>query len=187
MDTIVAAARAQMEALDAKRAKLAKIIELAESMDEPASPKVRVESAKPPVRGPATTTKQTWDAARAILQERAKPGVRLRDLLDGVRERGVDVGGKEPASTLAARLSNSKEFKSHRGIGWWFTDKPLPNGRAEFDEADGAQRQESGASAAGTDGTSYENEATTDASETSAGDAASTPGALLLTLSPTDA
>lgn len=179
MDTIVAVARAQMEALDAKRAKLAKIIELAESMDEPASPKVRVESAKPPVRGPATTTKETWDAARAILQERAKP-VRLRDLLDGVRERGVDVGGKQPASTLAARLSNSKEFKSHRGIGWWFADKPLPNGRTEFDEVDGAQRQEPGASAMETADAPYENEAATDASETDAGSVQSASGVLPL-------
>ena len=177
MDTIVAVARAQMEVLDAKRAKLAKIIELAESMDEPTSPKVRVESAKPPVRGPATTTKETWDAARAILEERAKP-VKLRDLLDGVRERGIDVGGKDPASTLAARLSNSKEFKSHRKIGWWFADKPLPDGRAKFDEADGAQRQEPGASATGTADASHENEAATDASETDAKSAAGAPGIL---------
>ena len=185
MDTIVAAARAQMEALDAKRAKLAKIIELVESMDEPTSPKVRVGS-KPPVRGPATTTKETWDAVRAILAERANP-VQLRDLLDGVRERGVDVGGKKPASTLAARLSNSKEFKSHRGIGWWFADKPLPDGRAEFDKADGAQRQEPGASVAGTADASYENEAATDASETDAGSVQSASGIPPLNQSSADA
>ena len=136
MDTIAAVARAQLEAIDAKRAKLVKIIELAESIDGPTSPQVRTGSAKPGVRGPSTITKETRDAARTLLEERGKP-LKLRTLLDGVLARGVDVGGQDPASTLAARLLNSKEFKSHRGIGWWFTNKPLPDTLGVFEEPEG--------------------------------------------------
>lgn len=156
MDPIVAVARAQLEALDAKRATLLKIIELAEGMDTPATPQMREGAVKSPVRGPAAATRETWAAVRTILEERGKP-VRLRDLLGGVRERGVEVGGKEPASTLAARLSNSKEFASHRGIGWWFADRPLPNERAKLDEAEGltspALPSASNSSVGGSDGT----------------------------------
>ena len=141
MDPIVSVARAQLEALDTKRAKILKIIELAESMDTPSAPQVGEGATKPPGRGPSTATKETWAAVRTILEERGRP-VRLRDLLNGVRGRGVDVGGKEPASTLAARLSNSKEFKSHRGIGWWFVDKPLPDDMAELNEAEGNPSQD---------------------------------------------
>ena len=142
MDAIVAAARAQLDDLDAKRDKLLKIIELAESMDTPTIPQGREEAPKPPVRRPSTVTLATYEAVRSILLEHGKP-MKTSDLLAGVIERGVEVGGKKPAYTLSARLSNSKEFKGHRGVGWWFADRPLPGAGAESDEAEGSTTQAS--------------------------------------------
>ena len=152
MGTILSAAKAQLGALDAKREKLLQIIELAESIDEP-------QANTSPVRRPSTVMLATYEAVRSVLLEHGKP-TRLSDLLAGVIERGIEVGGKDPASTLSARLSNSKEFKSRRGVGWWFTDKPLPRVGAENDEAEGApgrdQPSASNANQGGSHGTALD-------------------------------
>lgn len=66
-------------------------------------------------------------AVAELLEEAGGP-LETRDLLPKVRERGIDVGGKDPVATLSARLSNSDQFKNRRGVGWWFSDRPLPQG-----------------------------------------------------------
>ena len=81
----------------------------------------------------APTMAPTRDAARSILEEVGKP-IETRDLLPLIRERGVEVGGKDPVATLSARLSNSSEFVVRRGVGWWFSDQSFPG--EEFEEAE---------------------------------------------------
>lgn len=135
MNTIVAAAREQLKDLDLRRDKLLKIIALAESLKEDGGlPKVTIKS-KFVIRRPSSVTSQTHEAVRSILEERGKP-VKLPDLLSEVRNRGVHVGGKNEGATLSARLSNSDEFLSFRGVGWWFADRPLPTAQASFEEAE---------------------------------------------------
>lgn len=80
--------------------------------------------------------KLSREIAAQILREQGAP-MRTADLLPILRHRGIEVGGKDPVATLAARLSNSKMFKSRRRIGWWFADEPLPAAYAIFEESEG--------------------------------------------------
>ena len=145
MDTIVAVARSQLKALDARRDKLLKIIELAESLDgitEPvASTKKRPQESAPKVRQPSAVTVRTREAVRSLLEERGAP-VTLRELLAEMRLRGIPVGGKKEVATLAARLSNADEFRSVPGMGWWFTDQLVPGALSVFEEPEGGPATE---------------------------------------------
>ena len=140
MDTIVSAARSQLKALDARRGKLLKIIELAESLDEITEPMVpaaeQEQERGPKVRQPSTVTVRTREAVRSLLEERGAP-VKLRELLSEVRSRGIPVAGKKEVATLAARLSNADEFRSIKGVGWWFTDQPVPGSLLGLEEPEG--------------------------------------------------
>ena len=145
MDTIVSAAQSQIKALDARRDKLLKIIELAESLDEITEPMVPAAKQEQErgrrVRQPSTVTVRTREAVRSLLEERGAP-VKLRELLSEVRRRDIPVGGKNEVATLAARLSNTKEFRSIPGRGWWFTDKPAPGLLSVFEESEGGPATE---------------------------------------------
>ena len=145
MDTIVSAARSQIRALDARRDKLLKIIELAESLDrvtEPVAPAAKQEQKRAPrVRQPSAVTVRTREAVRSLLEERGAP-VRLRELLSEVLRRGIPVGGKNEVATMAARLSNADEFRTIPGMGWWFTDKPDPGSLSVFEESEGGPATE---------------------------------------------
>ena len=146
MDTIVLAARSQLKALDAKRNKLLKIIELAESLEDITKPVTlaakKEQERAPNVRQPAPVTVQTREAVRALLEERGEP-VRLKELLSEMRRREIPVGGKNEVATLAARLSNADEFRSVQGMGWWFADRPVPGSLSVFEESEGAPATES--------------------------------------------
>ena len=145
MNTIVSAARSQIKALDARRDKLLRIIELAESLDgvtEPMAPVAKQEQERAPsVRQPTAVTVRTREAVRSLLEERGAP-VRLRELLSEVRRRDIPVGGKNEVATLAARLSNAEEFRSIPGRGWWFTDRPVPGSLSVFEESEGGPATE---------------------------------------------
>ena len=145
MDMIVAAARSQLKALDAKRDKLLMIIELAESLDEitePVVPAAKQErESSPKVRQPSAVTVRTREAVRSFLEERGAP-VKLRELLSEIRRRDIPVGGKNETATLAARLSNADEFQSIRGEGWWFKDKPVPGSLSVLEEPEGGPATE---------------------------------------------
>ena len=145
MEPIVSAARSQLKALDAKRDKLLKIIELAESLDditEPvASTTKKGQERTPKVRQPSPVTVRTREAVRSHLEECGTP-VRLRELLAEMRRRDIPVDGKNPAATLAARLSNAKEFRSVPNLGWWFKDKPVPGSLSVFEESEGGPATE---------------------------------------------
>ncbi len=147
MDSIIEEARRQLVALDVKRSKLLKIIEIAESLggiDSPTSPGPIVKD-KVVEGDPSSVMWQTREAVRSILKERGSP-VRLSDLLREVQGRGVKVGGKNPMSTFAARLSNSSEFESIRGRGWWFSNQPLPESESIFEEAESTPQERLSAS-----------------------------------------
>lgn len=64
----------------------------------------------------------------AVLDEAGHP-VQLVPLYDEVTRRGLHIGGKKPAYTLSARLSNSGRYISTRESGWWFKSRPVPLSR----------------------------------------------------------
>jgi hypothetical protein len=66
---------------------------------------------------------ETERAAAEIIRESGRP-VPTQQLLKMLPSRGVVIGGKDPASTLAARLSRAPSLVSERGIGWRIKDEP---------------------------------------------------------------
>lgn len=94
-----------------------------DAMSAQTSAPARTEAAQ---RKPSDVIVRTYSVARNALHKRGGP-IPLGDLLSIVVNAGVEVGGKNPAATLSARLSNSDEFTSHRGLGWWFANRPLPD------------------------------------------------------------
>ena len=145
MFSIASEARAQLKALEAKRDKLLRIIDLAESLDdltEPVGSTAKKGQERPSkVRQPSPVTVRTREAVRSLLEERGNP-IRLRELLEEMRRRDIPVDGKNPAATLAARLSNAKEFRSVPNVGWWFKDKPVPGTLSVFEEPEGGPATE---------------------------------------------
>ena len=133
MNPILALARSQLESLEARRRKLLEIIALAESLDDPGISQSDDNPPRPSTRRPAQVTLDTYAAVRSLLLERGEP-TKISELLEGVVARGIEVGGKDPASTLSARLSNSEEFESIRGVGWWFAQKPRVEVQEDFEE-----------------------------------------------------
>lgn len=65
-------------------------------------------------------------AVESILEDVGRP-IQTRDLVPLVEKAGVEIGGKDKLATLSARLSNSALFRVKRGVGWWFTDRPMPD------------------------------------------------------------
>jgi hypothetical protein len=63
-------------------------------------------------------------ACREIIRGNGGNPVSTHNLLHALRERGIVIGGQNPPSNLAARLSNSEDFESAgRGIGWILAQK----------------------------------------------------------------
>ncbi len=71
----------------------------------------------------------TERVAGRIIRDNGGP-VPSSDMLAQLRERNVDVGGKDPASTLAARLSRASTIEFKRGHGW-----TLKSDAAQMNEA----------------------------------------------------
>ena len=59
----------------------------------------------------------TEQAAIAVLKEAGKP-VSTEEMAERLRERGVDIGGREPISTLYARLRRARALDYDRRLGW---------------------------------------------------------------------
>lgn len=68
----------------------------------------------PPTKGAIAETRA---GARLILEE-AGGYVQSAELIDKLKEMGVEVGGAQPSSTLSARLSGDDEIESRRGYGY---------------------------------------------------------------------
>ena len=73
---------------------------------------------QPPTPSPGSALFATEQAAIEILKEvgHPLPTGKLRPLLE---ERGISIGGKEPNSTLSARLSRAPRLYNDRPRGWW--------------------------------------------------------------------
>lgn len=84
-----------------------------------APPVVRVDQHGVPraVVGMSGRVSETERVAAEIIRERGRP-VGTRDLLAELERRGVEVGGKDPFSTLSARLTRAPTLVGTRGIGW---------------------------------------------------------------------
>ncbi len=68
---------------------------------------------------------ETAGMAEAIIKRLGRP-VPLGEMHSELREMGIEVGGKDPKSTLSARLSTSGRFVADREKGWWIKGRPLP-------------------------------------------------------------
>ncbi len=76
------------------------------------------EPPKVPKTGSSGGTMQETEArALEIISGLGRP-VPTRELLDELRKRGLEIGGKDPASTLSARLSRAPKLENVRPHGW---------------------------------------------------------------------
>ena len=84
-------------------------------------------------------------AAEVIRGNQGRP-VPSPDMLEAIMGRGIIVGGKDPASTLAARLSRSSTLEFERGRGWKLRDPAMQTEELAPDalSASGAQGDQSG-------------------------------------------
>lgn len=142
----VSQAKARLNEIDQERNHLLAIIENAQALTDVANSQIvkRPSDNAPPllqVRRRPLATGSVMDTTRAavakILEAYGGP-LETRDLVPLVKEEGVAIGGKDDVATLSARLSNSGDhFKLHRGIGWWFADRALPDVPEGLEEAEG--------------------------------------------------
>ena len=70
---------------------------------------------------------ETEMAARAIIQENGGNPVSTQAMLVELEKRGVGVGGKDPISTLSARLSRAPSLENVRPHGWRLREPSLTN------------------------------------------------------------
>jgi hypothetical protein len=59
----------------------------------------------------------TEQAAITVLREAGKP-VPTEEMAERLREKGIDVGGRDPISTLYARLRRARALDYDRRLGW---------------------------------------------------------------------
>ncbi len=112
-----------------------------ELQGEPVPPNsVRTDQRGPPRIFISGRLSETEHVAAEIIKERGR-AIPTRDLLVELENRGVEVGGKDPASTLSARLSRSSVLVGRRGIGW-----SLKPEAPQKDEAAGSPGSEPAAS-----------------------------------------
>lgn len=71
--------------------------------------------------GLSGTMQETEDAAIAILTEAGTP-MPTRKMLVALAARGIVIGGKQPVSTLSARLSRAPRLVNIRPDGWWIKE-----------------------------------------------------------------
>lgn len=64
------------------------------------------------------STDEVLAAADRAFDARPGESIPLKELLAAVEAAGLNVGGKRPAATLSAMLSNAGRYKSTRGHGW---------------------------------------------------------------------
>jgi len=98
---------------------------------EGATDPVEAFSISEPKMKKSTVVVETIEAAREFINSLGRPAG-ISELYGEMVRRGIEVGGKDPKSTLDARLRYSKEFVGIRGKGWWLAERPVPrpNGSA---------------------------------------------------------
>jgi hypothetical protein len=77
----------------------------------------------------------TEQAAIAVLKEAGKQ-VSTEEMAERLRERGVDIGGRDPISTLYARLRRARALDYDRRLGWRLAEPRQEIGTAGRPSAD---------------------------------------------------
>jgi hypothetical protein len=77
----------------------------------------------------------TEQAAIAVLKEAGQP-VSTEEMAERLRERGVDIGGRDPISTLYARLRRARALDYDRRFGWRLVEPRQEIGTAGPPSAD---------------------------------------------------
>ena len=141
---IVSEAQERLVELEAERAALQELVAAAERLVKPVAqphhtataPKSRPSANWVQVVRTSSKVQPTRKVVREVLRANRR-AMLTRELLVLVRERGIEVGGKDPIATLSARLSNADEFKNHGGtVGWWFAGEAVPTPQVSFEEAE---------------------------------------------------
>jgi hypothetical protein len=70
-----------------------------------------------PVAATTGALAETEGAAIEVIKAAGR-AIPTREMLEALRARGVEVGGKDPASTLSARLSRASALENVRPYGW---------------------------------------------------------------------
>lgn len=65
--------------------------------------------------------------AEALIRAAHKP-LYIIDIYEGLRKRGLKIGGERPRSTLSAYLSQAPNLESIRRGWWWLKGEPIPEG-----------------------------------------------------------
>ena len=133
-DDILSEARRRLDRAQAEVREWTSFIERYESLAAPRLPLQRslprqrpvyaIEDGVPLPPPKETKLKVTERVAVEVIRRLGRP-VPSAEMLEEIVGRGVDVGGTEPASTLAARLSRSPVLEFVRGRGWWTTTTPV--------------------------------------------------------------
>lgn len=91
---------------------------------------------------PESEMAKTIALVDAVLDERGRP-VQLNDLYAEITRRGLAISGKFPRANLGARLSSAGKYVSvNKKTGWWFKDRPCPDGALETAHGDDAAPDE---------------------------------------------
>ena len=68
---------------------------------------------------------ETEKVAVEAIRKAGRP-MHTQELLTALLDAGIEVGGKDPASTLSARLSRAPSLENARPHGWRIKSSPLP-------------------------------------------------------------
>jgi hypothetical protein len=61
--------------------------------------------------------------------------VQTSQVVDEMRDQGIELPETNTNNTISARLSNNPKFRAKRGKGYWFADRPWPGEPVEpFDD-----------------------------------------------------
>lgn len=137
--TVAQQMRDRLTVLDEERAQLLRGIEAVDALAK-IGPPVRSASDRKNERAarPSLAMQPTRNAVQAILEEAGRP-IETRALVPLVKQRGIEIGGKDEIATLSARLSSSPMFTVRRGIGWWFEGRPIPGDRQNTSSSEEAE------------------------------------------------
>lgn len=111
---------AELAAIRAEREKLTVFVEVGKRYS-PDFPTITSASA---VR-PGTKSAALVDAAIAAIERAARP-LLIAELVNATRDAGLVIGGKNDSGNLAGYLSRDPRVSFHRNVGWWLSNRPIP-------------------------------------------------------------
>jgi hypothetical protein len=113
-----------------------------QSMLSADSPIATASAVNPPLRRRlkihSRTRPSQGDVALSCLRQSGVP-VNIRDLMQQVIERGVEINGADPLANFRSTLSRDDRFKSimkDGGYFWWMVDSPVPRSWKEAESPD---------------------------------------------------